>query len=97
MDFLSSSLRSLRSALSRPALTYLNWLKKVEAKKSQHWKDLGIFDLIQLLKTGLKFDETLLLTAMHFWEGSTNTLQLKRGMLTPMLVYITIRMRARRG
>ena len=62
-------------------LAFLNWLKKVELKKASVWKTLGIYNLIQISSTGLNYDENLMLVAMHFWESSTNTMQLKCGPL----------------
>lgn len=76
MSFMNQ--RPFRSVPSESQITtYLKWLKKIEARKSPHWKILGIFNLIQLSKTGLKYDPILLLSALDFWEGLTDTLQLK--------------------
>lgn len=46
--------------------SFLRWLKKVKLKKVQACKTLGIFNLIQLSKTGLGYDENLILATMHF-------------------------------
>lgn len=74
----------LRSSPSvNDTLIYLKWLEKVETQKSHICRKLGIFNLIQLSKTMLEYDENLILAAMYFWESSTNTMQLKCGMLTP--------------
>jgi hypothetical protein len=59
--------------------------KEGRSPKSSSLEKPRNFNLIQLCKTGLDYDENLLLVAMHFWEGSTNTMQLKCGMLTPTL------------
>ena len=86
MDFSSPSHRAFRYAPSaKHAPIYLNWLKNSKWKNPNMENFLGIFDLIQLSKPGLKYDESLLSISMHFWEGLTNTLQLKCDMLTPTL------------
>jgi len=64
---------------------FLNWLKKVESKKASVWKTLGIYNIIQIFRTGLNFDENLRLAAMHYRESSTNTMQLKCGLLSPTM------------
>lgn len=65
---------------------YLNWLNKVEYKKGQVWKDQGLFDLIKLSKAGHVYNHDMFLVSLHFWEGSTNTFQLQRGMITLTLL-----------
>jgi len=55
------------------------------SKETKFLRNLGIFILMQISKTGLEYDENLILDAMHFWEGSTNTMKLKYGMLTSIL------------
>lgn len=54
--------------------TYVEWLDKVELKKSQLWKTLRTFDLTQLSRIGPNYDVNLLLVAIHFWEGLTYTI-----------------------
>lgn len=46
---------------------------------------MGKYDLIQISKIGLKYDLDLLVASLHFWEGTTNSLHLRCGMLTPTL------------
>jgi len=65
---------------------YISWLDKVEKKKGQFWKDIGIFDLVQLSKQGPKYHNEMLIAALHFWNPSTSSLHLKCGMLTPTLL-----------
>jgi len=62
---------------------YISWLDKLEKKKGQFWKDIGIFDLIQLSRLGPKYHNELIIAALHFWNPSTNSLHLKCGMFTP--------------
>jgi len=65
---------------------YLCWLDKVEGKKGQFWKDIGIFDLIELSRQGPRYYKEMLIAALHFWNISTSSLHLKCGMLTPTLL-----------
>jgi len=61
-------------------------LNKVETKRGRFWKDIGIFDLIQLSREGPRYHNEMLIVALHFWNISTNSLHLKYGMLTPTLL-----------
>jgi len=65
---------------------YLCWLNKVEKSKGQFWKDISIFDLIQLSRQGLKYHNEMIIAALHFLNPSTNSLHLKCGILTPTLL-----------
>jgi len=62
---------------------YFCWLDKMEKQKGQFWKDMGIFDLIQLFRQGPKYHSEMIISALHFWNPSTCSLHLKCGMLTP--------------
>lgn len=53
---------------------YICWLDKVEGKKGQFWKDIGIFDLIQLYWQGPRYYKEMLIAALHFWNTSTSSL-----------------------
>lgn len=50
------------------------------------WEEQWIYDLIQLYKVGLICNLVMLLTAMCFWEISTNTFQVPFWMVTPTLL-----------
>jgi len=65
---------------------YLCSLDKMEKQKSQFWKVMGIFDLIQLSRQGPKYHSEMIIVALHFWNPSTCSLHLKCGMLTPTLL-----------
>jgi len=65
---------------------YICWLNKVEGKKGRFWKDIGIFDHIQLSRQGPRYHKEMLIVAFHFWNSSTSSLHLKCGMLTPTLL-----------
>jgi len=47
---------------------------------------MRIFDLIQLSRKGPKYHSDMIIAALHFWNPSTCSLHLKRGMLTPTLL-----------
>jgi len=65
---------------------YISLLDKVERKKGQFWKDIGIFNLIQLSRQGPKYHNEMITDALHFWNPSNISLHLKCGMLTPTLL-----------
>lgn len=47
------------------------------------WKEMGIFDLIQLLRVGLTYFQNMFV--IYYWKSTTNIFQLPCGMLTPTL------------
>lgn len=65
---------------------YLCWLDKVEKEKGPFWREMGIFDLIQLSRQGTKYHNELIIAALHFRNPSNNSLHLKCRMLTPTLL-----------
>jgi len=67
---------------------YLCWLDKMEKQKGQFWKEMGIFDLIQLSRQRRKYHSEMIIAALHFWNPSTCSLHLKCGMLTPTLLNV---------
>jgi len=75
-----------RSAPKVDKENYTNWPNKVEKKKGDFWKNLGIFDLIQLSRYGPRYQQHMLLVTLHFWNASTSSLHLKCGMLTPTML-----------
>jgi len=56
---------------------YLCWLDKVEKHKGQFWKEMGIFDLVQLSRQGPKYHSEMIIAALHLWNPSTCSLHLK--------------------
>ncbi|XP_057428984.1 uncharacterized protein LOC130722314 [Lotus japonicus] len=89
MPFLSDPKRAFRSAPPNPSANdkaYLKWLDRVEEDKRQHWKDVGILDLIQLSRSPISYNPAMLLSALYFWERSTNCLHVPFGMITPTLL-----------
>lgn len=82
LGFMSSLQRVFRSAHTTKYDAYINWLNKVEKKKEQFWKYQGIYELIELSRTDPKYNPNMLISTFFFWEGSTNTFHLCRGMMT---------------
>lgn len=64
---------------------YLAWLDKVQPQRKKQWQELGIYYMIKISTTGPKYNPTMLLASIFFWEGSTNTFQFACGILTPTL------------
>lgn len=64
---------------------YILWLNKIELKKSEFWKERGIFELIQLSRTGPAYFQNMIVISLYFWESTTNTFQLPCRMLTFIL------------
>ncbi|GAU38874.1 hypothetical protein TSUD_67370 [Trifolium subterraneum] len=64
---------------------YITWLDRVQQDFGSLWKDFGIFDFIQLSRLGLKYQQEMIIAALHFFESSTNTFQFECGMMTPTL------------
>src|SRR3954463_3436150 len=86
LDYVSNFVRVFRSIpLAKDPELYYSWLAKVEKQKASFWQELGIYDLIQLSKTGLEYNQTMLVASVHFWDASHNTFHLPCGMITPTL------------
>ncbi|GAU41478.1 hypothetical protein TSUD_239540 [Trifolium subterraneum] len=66
-----------------PSRRYIAWLDRVQQDFGSLWKDFGIFDFIQLSRLGLKYQQEMIIAALHFFESSTNTFQFECGMMTP--------------
>ncbi|GAU33050.1 hypothetical protein TSUD_152050 [Trifolium subterraneum] len=64
---------------------YIAWLDRVQQDFGSLWKDFGIFDFIQLSRLDLKYQQEMIIAAIHFFESSTNTFQFECGMMTPTL------------
>ncbi|GAU14611.1 hypothetical protein TSUD_96750 [Trifolium subterraneum] len=64
---------------------YIAWLDRVQQDFGSLWKDFGIFDFIQLSRLGLKYQQEMIIAALHFFDSSTNTFQFECGMMTPTL------------
>jgi hypothetical protein len=72
---------------SSPALTepYIAWLDRVQRDYAGIWHSYGIYELIQLSRTGIKYNQKMIIAALHFFESSTNTFHFECGMMTPTL------------
>lgn len=83
---MNSGFRVFRTCpLFRDPSGYLGWLEKKEKKKSQVWKEMGIFNLIQLSKVGPSYCQTMLVSSLYFLDSTHYTFHLPCGMMTPTL------------
>lgn len=90
LTYMNNVFRVFRSCpLFRDPSDYLGWLEKIEKKKSQVWKEVGIFDLIQLSKVGPCYCQTMLVSSLYFWDNTHHTFHFPCGMITPTLFDIT--------
>lgn len=86
LEFFNGSNRVFRSSpLSKDPQDYLAWMAKVEKKKASFWKDMGIFDLIELSKVGPAYCQNMLLASLYFWDSTHQTFHFGCGMMTPTL------------
>lgn len=46
---------------------------------------MGIYDLIMLLKLGLEYNASMLVSSLYFWDNTHYTLHLPFGMIPPTL------------
>lgn len=67
--YMSTKTRVFRSMPTPRNKEYLAWLAKVQSKKQDQWKKIGIFDLIQLSKNAHKVNPCFLLASLHIWEA----------------------------
>ena len=49
-DFMKEKSGIFRAFPPKDRKTFFSWFACIKAKKSQHWKNIGIYDLIQLSK-----------------------------------------------
>ncbi|KAI5442394.1 hypothetical protein KIW84_011460 [Lathyrus oleraceus] len=70
---------------SKDPSDYVSWLDKIEKVKGAFWKEVGIFDLIQLSRVGPNICPNMLLASLYFWDSTYNTFHLPCGMVTPTL------------
>ncbi|CAJ2651849.1 unnamed protein product [Trifolium pratense] len=84
-SYIKAPNRVFRSA---PSLNdqYLGWLDRVQRDKADIWQACGIYDLIQLSRTGLKYQQEMIIAALRFFGSSTNTFHFECGMMTPTLL-----------
>ena len=82
---MTDSFKPFRSCPTKGCNQYLNWLAKVEQKKYQLWKDMGIFDLIQLSKVRTSYCQHMLMASLYSWDNTFNIFHLPCGMITPTL------------
>ncbi|KAL9378931.1 hypothetical protein Peur_027413 [Populus x canadensis] len=62
-----------------PDETYCNWVKKLEKRLEQKWRDLRIYEAIMLSTRLISFDSPLMSALMCFWDKSCNAFLLPEG------------------
>jgi hypothetical protein len=67
-----------RSAPNCENPMYVKWLDRIEGEWGPYWKNLGIYDLIQISRYGPPYRQEMLTAALMFYERSTHTFQLGR-------------------
>lgn len=68
-DFLKETSGIFRVSPPKDRKTFFNWLAHVEANKSPHQKNIGIYDLIQLSKYGIfSLYMHMLMASFLFWN-----------------------------
>ncbi|KAK2382187.1 hypothetical protein QL285_069735 [Trifolium repens] len=84
-NFIKPPNKVFRSAPYYGNEDYIKWLNRVQIGYGDFWKDYGIYELIQLSRVGPKYQQEMLIVALHFFESSTNTFHFECGMKTPTL------------
>jgi hypothetical protein len=84
-NFIKPPNKVFRSAPYYGNEDYIKWLDRVQIGYGDFWKDYGIYELIQLSTVGPKYQQEMLIAALHFFESSTNTFHFECGMMTPTL------------
>ncbi|KAJ6762646.1 hypothetical protein OIU79_023394 [Salix purpurea] len=59
--------------------TYCKWVKKLEKRLEQKWRDLRIYEAIMLSTRRISFDSPLMSALMCFWDQSCNAFLLPEG------------------
>nr|CAD1825803.1 unnamed protein product [Ananas comosus var. bracteatus] len=80
-----SSGKSLRTWLSVSEV-YLAWLDRVEAVYADLWREVGIYEAIQLSITPSIADNLLLAATLYFWSPISNVFLFRAGPFTPTLL-----------
>jgi hypothetical protein len=84
-EFIKPPNKVFRSAPYYGNEDYITWLDRVQVGYGEFWKYYGIYELIQLSRLGPKYQQEMLIAALHFFESSTNTFHFRCGMMTPTL------------
>jgi len=64
-----------------PDESYCNWVKKLEKRLGQKWRDLRIYETIMLSTRLISFDGPLMSALMCFWDKSCNAFVLPEGLM----------------
>lgn len=73
VKFMDQKARVFRSMPTPGNKDYVAWLNKVQHKRQEQWKVVGIFDSINISRNAHRINPCILLASMYFLEGSTNT------------------------
>ncbi|QHO12431.1 uncharacterized protein DS421_15g506860 [Arachis hypogaea] len=65
---------------------YHAWLGRVETEKMTLWKEIGIYDLIELSKNFYTVNSGLMGGALYFWDETSHTFHTPYGMIIPTLL-----------
>lgn len=66
LDYMNNFRLFLSFPLFKDPKVYLAWLAKVEKRKTQVWKNMGIFYMIQLSKVGPGYSQDMLIASLYF-------------------------------
>ena len=69
LQFMNKGNRIFRSC---PSLSseYSDWLNKMEKVQTPIWKEMGIYDMVMLSKTGLSYCPLMLVSSLYFWDNT---------------------------
>nr|KYP72508.1 hypothetical protein KK1_005098 [Cajanus cajan] len=95
---LFSDVARMFRAFPPPKDKHIQWLERVEASKQSIWKEAGIFDFVQLSKTGkpvlsnflvvFVFDPQMLLSAIFFWNRETRAFEFPCGFVEMVEIWM---------
>ncbi|KAK4716015.1 hypothetical protein R3W88_014353 [Solanum pinnatisectum] len=74
---------------------WIDWVDRMEKVKGETWRNVGIYDAIQLSKIDIPSDDDLLYVALCFWSISSNSFHFKFGMMSPTILDISALTRIR--
>ena len=84
-DFLASAKKVFRATTPAKRDEYFSWLDRVEAAKSNFWKQIEIYDLIQLSRREIPYNYPMLFASFFFWNHTSSSFQFPFGMASPTL------------
>lgn len=73
LSFMYILAQVFRSAPPAPTKEYNAWLDKVQPQRKEQWENLDIYDMVEMSRTGPRYNLAMLLASIFLWEGSINT------------------------